>query len=424
MWKAIVPQDLPVAQVVASNAPFPTFWTEPPFSIKPPCGPGGSQQGTVSNLLGRACVYMWACVCTCVLARVCLCLCVWRRARAIHVETPIRAHTLECLYARPAVTKHLGSKRCAWRMYIAIVKNYGCKKLNVCKRLPLVPWCPGRFPCMFSTASRTSSKGRPSSRWRWWAFACMSGCRPEGWTTTVTFVAIAEAGGLRTNQANQSEQAAAQRHIDTCVLEFVSGLCGPDCGRQGGPESWKQKVLFAESMHSLHCCVNALCLGVAGLFVSLRVSFSRCVRVFLCVCLCLRLCLCVCLPVCLSACVSVCLSVCLLVCLSVCLSVRLCVYVSVCVPVCLLVRLSTCLCACVCVCVCVCVFVRVALWFCVVLSCAPSGTSCVIAPNPPRPEPRQRPRRGLGWGGAGLGARHSYKKLPARVRTYNCLAGF
>ena len=143
MWKAIVPQDLPVAQVVASNAPFPTFWTEPPFSIKPPCGPGGSQQGTVSNLLGRACVYMWACVCTCVLARVCLCLCVWRRARAIHVETPIRAHTLECLYTRPAVTKHLDSKRCAWRMYIAIVKNYGCKKPNVCKRLPLVPWCPG-----------------------------------------------------------------------------------------------------------------------------------------------------------------------------------------------------------------------------------------------------------------------------------------
>ena len=103
----------------------------------------------------------------------------------------------------------------------------------------------------------------------------MSGCRPEGWTTTVAFVAIAEAGGLRTNQANQSEQAAAQRRIDTCVLEFVSGLFGPDCGRQGGPESWKQKVLFAESMHSLHCCVNALCLGVAGLFVSLRVSFSR-----------------------------------------------------------------------------------------------------------------------------------------------------
>ncbi len=28
-------------------------------------------------------------------------------------------------------------------MYIAIVKNYGCKKLNVWKRLPLVPWCPG-----------------------------------------------------------------------------------------------------------------------------------------------------------------------------------------------------------------------------------------------------------------------------------------
>ncbi len=73
----------------------------------------------------------------------CLCLCVWCRTRAIHVETPIRAHTLECLYTRPAVTKHLDSKRCAWRMYIAIVKNYGCKKLNVCKRLPLVPWCPG-----------------------------------------------------------------------------------------------------------------------------------------------------------------------------------------------------------------------------------------------------------------------------------------
>ncbi len=167
----------------------------------------------------------------------------------------------------------------------------------------------------------------------------------------------------------------------------------------------------------LGCCW-LVCVS-ARVFLSVSACLSLCVPLSASLSVCLSACVSVCLCVCLSVCVSACVSVCV----SVCASVRLRVCLCACVSACASVYLSVCVRVCVCVCVCVCAcgslvlrgFKLRAIWH-ELRHCA--------KPAPPRTPSAPPSGSGVGRGEAGLGARHSYKKLPARVRTYNCLAGF
>ena len=77
--------------------------------------------------------------------------------------------------------------------------------------------------------------------------------------------------------------------------------------------------------------------------LSLSISVSLCLCVYVSVCICVSVSVCLCVSASLSICQSICLSICLSVYLSVCLSIYLCVCLSVCLSICFSTCVPTCL---------------------------------------------------------------------------------